>query len=73
MSSMSKALRICAQPSRRSCDDLGLIAHRIEFGLDRVRPRRDLAQRQRGREHLDENDVHRRNRPIKVSRHCRRP
>ena len=39
-------------------DDLGLVGDGVEFGLQRLRPRRHLRQRQRGRKHLDENEVH---------------
>ena len=39
--------------------DLGLIVDRIEFGLHRVRTRRDLRQRERGGKHLDEDEIHR--------------
>ena len=37
---------------------LRLILHRVELGFDRLRGGRDLAERQRRREQLDENDVH---------------
>ena len=56
---MSKALRICAQPSLQELHDVGLIVNRIEFGLERFRTRRDLRQRERSGKHFDEDQVHR--------------
>ena len=38
--------------------DLGLIVDRIEFGLERIRTRRHLRQRQRSGKHLDEDQIH---------------
>ena len=40
-------------------DDLVLILDRVEFGLDRVRPDRHLAECEGGRENLDEEGIHR--------------
>ena len=42
------------------------VARRIEFGLDLVGLRRDLAHRQRGRENLDQNCIHRSNRAAEI-------
>jgi hypothetical protein len=39
--------------------DRGLIGDRIELGLEMVRARRHLRQRQRSGKHLDQNEVHR--------------
>jgi hypothetical protein len=39
--------------------DLGLIVGVIELGLDRVRSRRDLRERKRRGEQLDQNQIHR--------------
>src|SRR5205085_10246469 len=38
--------------------DLVAVTRRVEFGLDRIRPGGDLAQRQRGGENLDQDGVH---------------
>ena len=38
--------------------DLLLVLRAVELGLDRIRRGRDLTERQRGREHLDEKGFH---------------
>ena len=58
-SSTSNALRMCAQPSAQELHDLALVVDRIELGSYCVRARRNLRERERGGEHLDEDQVHR--------------
>ena len=58
MSSMSKALRIWVQPALQQPGDLLLVLCAVELGLHRIRRGRDLTERQRGRENLDEERFH---------------